>query len=268
MLYPKRLSSRELENIIEKISLIAKYPKILELDEDCMEEDKRQVEEIERFLYDCNIRQYELPNIPKGKIILSNKVYNRLLSYANKSNKHDNSMTEFGGYMYGVETAPNTVYFKENNVVQMKSFSGEIHTPLKLSKEMENVIKYADADCIAHIHTHPFEKKHYYPFPSNQDLYTYAYLQEQFNKTDKDVYFLGCLITPLNSSKESVRLNDICFMFYDKNTKSFYKCSNIYYEDSRGLRWPLPVQDVSYVDSNNRVLVKEKRTILQNYRNI
>mgnify|MGYP003299272374 CR=1 FL=1 len=268
MLYPKRLSKKSFENIMEKISLIARYPKILELDEDAMEEDIRQVREIEKFLYDCNIRQYELPDIPRGKIILSNEVYNRLLNYANKSNEKDNSMTEFGGYMYGVETAPNTIYFKENNVVQMKSFSGEIQTPLKLSKEMENVIKYSDVDCIAHIHTHPFERKHYFPFPSNQDLYTYAFLQEQFNKTDKDVYFLGCLITPLNNSSESVRLNDICFMFYDKNERSFYKCSNIYFEDSRKIRCPLPVRDVLYTDSDNKVLVKEKRTILQNYRNI
>lgn len=268
MLYPKRLSREQYKNIIEKISLIAKYPKILELDENSIEEDIRQVREIEEFLYDCNIRQYELPNIPRGKIILSNKVYNRLLTYANKSNEKDNSMTEFGGYIYGVETAPNTIYFKDNNVIQMKSLSGEIHTPLKLSKEMEDVIKYSSSDCIAHIHTHPYERKHYYPFPSNQDLYTYAFLQEQFNKTDKDVYFLGGLITPLSSSKDEVRLNDICFMFYDKNEESFYKCSNIYFEDSRGIRCPLPVRDVLYTDSNNKVLVKEKRTILQNYRNI
>lgn len=269
MLYPRRLSEESKENIFAKISLISQHPEVLELSENSSEEDKRKVKKIERFLLDCSIRQYELPDIPRSKIILSNDVYKRLIEYANKSNKRDNLMTEFGGYIYGIEEAPNVVYFKSNNEVQMKSYSGEIHTPKKLSEEIQRVIEDTDADCIAHIHTHPFERSHYYPFPSNQDLYTYGFLQEQFNKTDKDVYFLGGLITPLTGPESPIRINDICFMFYDKKVKRFYKCSNIYYEDQSGNRNPLSRKNISYMnDDNTKVLVKEKRTVLQNLNNI
>ena len=268
LLYPKKLTKEEEARIIKKISYLARHPEKLEEDENSSIKDIIRVRKANEFLKDCNIRQYRLSNIPNGKIILSKRAYDRLCSYAHNSNIHEREMTEFGGYLYGIERNPNEIYFEENNVAKVSGGSRVLETPKKLCEEIQRVIDESDCDCIAHIHTHPYVDGHYSLFPSNQDLYTYAYIQEHFNKSDKDVYFFGGLITPVNSSNDKVRLNDICFIFYDKNTRSFYKCSNIYYEDNEENIHPLPRKDMINKDSHGKVLLKEKRTILQNPNNL
>lgn len=268
LLYPRELTSEEHSKIIKRISFLARYPEKLELKKDSSPKDIQLVEKRKRFLENCSIRQYSLPNMPKGKIILSKEAYARLCSYARNSNNHEKEMTEFGGYLYGTEISPNEIYFIENNVTQVVRGQKVIETPEKLCKEIQRVIDESDCDCIAHIHTHPYVDGHYSLFPSNQDLYAYAHIQEHFNTSDKEAYFLGGLITPINSSKDNVRINDICFIFYDKNVKLFYKCSNIFYEDENGVSHSLPKMDVIRKDNHGKVLVKEKRTILQNPNNL
>jgi 2-hydroxychromene-2-carboxylate isomerase len=62
---------------------------------------------------------------------------------------------------------------------------------LEMHKELINNIEQSNYDCIAHIHTHPYAEGYYSSYPSNQDLYTYAHLQENFNQTDRDIFFIG-----------------------------------------------------------------------------
>ena len=267
--FPDRLTISDTNKIIDTISYIAQNPEILEINENTSAEDIQFVNYLKNLLASCNIYQYELPELPHGKIILSNEVYNKLYSYACDSNKRDSKMTEFGGYLYGREIAPNVVCFHRNNIVKMKSGSGDIETPEKLCEEIVDIIEKTDCDCIAHIHTHPYRDGYYSLFPSNQDLYTYAYLQEQFNQTGNEAFFLGGLITPLTKPGAYVRLNDLCFMYYDRNAKRFYKCDNIFYKDEYGNENPLPkITYVSNDEETGKVLLKEKRTLIQNPNNI
>ena len=269
LLFPPVLSVRESLSIMDIISYAARNPEILEINENSSPKDIDLSNFINSILLNASIYQYGLSKIPHGKVLLSNKVYNKLCEYASSSNDNDYDMIEFGGYLYGKEIEDNIIYFEYNSLHPVVNGRGDIGTPSELSRELEEIMRYTDYDCIAHIHTHPFKDNTYALFPSNQDLYVYAYLQEQFKVGDRDVFFLGGLITPLIQPTQDLRLNDLCFIFYDRNVRRFYKCDNIFYEDEKGEVKPLHKIIYRYTEpETGKVLLKERRTLLQNENNI
>ena len=268
LLFPKEISEEEKNEIFKAIAFAAKHPEKRIVTSTSTIEEVRLAKYLNSLLETCSIDQYKLPDIPGGKIVLSNKVYKRLYRYAYNSNDLDSSiMTEFGGYLYGKEYSANEVYFSNNNTAKADNSSCAFETPERLSKELQDIIAYTSYDCIAHVHTHPFLDGHYSLFPSNQDLYLYASLQENFNRSTRNVYFLGGLITPLTRPGSDIRMNDICFIFYDKNLSKFYKCDNIFYEDVNRNTKELPKVTYNYQD-RGKTLFKQKRTLLQNPDNI
>ncbi|MBO6195213.1 MAG: hypothetical protein J6O56_02560 [Bacilli bacterium] len=261
-LIPDKISDERINELIRIISNLARNPKRLEINDNSSKEDILFAKYAKLILKNCNVNHYDLPDIPNSKIIISNKVYNKLCDLSSKSNSYERNLVEFGAFLYGREISPNTIYFEEYNYHRMISSKGEINVSDELIGEIERVIRESSADCIAHIHTHPYSNNLFSCYPSNQDLYTYAHLQENFNTTNRNVYFLGGLITPLNSSSSNIRLNDICFIFYDKDNGYFYKCDNIYTLNEMNEEIPLSKAVVN--KKKNGLVLKEKRTILQN----
>ena len=260
---PRNISIEEKSEILAAISYAAKYPNQLIITEKSSKEDIAFANYLNKIIKDANIYQYSLESLPKSSIVLSNKVYKKLCCYAHSSNINEKFMTEFGGYIYGIEYSPNQVYFQYNNATNVTYGRKLFETSDNLCEEIYNVIVKTNCDCIAHVHTHPYINGCYSLVPSNQDLYVYAHLQENFNHTNREVYFLGGLITPLTRPDADIRINDLCFVFYDKKLQKFYKCDNIYYEDDNGKTIQLNTVDYQYRDEyTGKVLLKEKRKLL------
>lgn len=218
MLKPERISLQSQEEVLKKISLIANKANLSKLDKE--------------FLKLSSIYQYELPELPNNKIILTEKVYIRLCGLAAASNFFESYCDEYGCYLFGKDLGDNRVIFDTIGEKESKVSSKEFNTSEEMADEIVEKIENSEADCICHVHTHPNTEVNFSSTPSNQDLYVYAWFSEQFYGSQKDINYFGALITPTEDTKES--FNDICFIFYDKKAKYFYKATNVFCVDKSG----------------------------------
>lgn len=119
----------------------------------------------------------------------------------------------------------------------------------------EEIIEKIDSkkiDCVCHVHTHPYRGGMVYSStPSNYDLFTYAWFQEQHYNPNNKISFMGALITPPEPGKSTY--NDICFIFYDRNTKSFYKITNIWYFSKN--KEPIKLEKKQYDNDTKKVVL-------------
>lgn len=226
MMKPKPLPKEETDNILTLISLLALNPKRVPYEQQTSSYDKNISQKINSFLNKSNIDQYNLPTLRNTKIILSKKVYKTLSTLAKKSNTYQITGEEFGCYLFGKKES-NTIYFDKVSKHKSPRIKNKYQTTYHMQKEIINNMNNKDINFICHVHTHPNNINTYGSTPSNQDLYTYAWLQEQLSINN--VNFIGALITP--PDYQQINFNDICFIFYNKDNKKFYKITNIYYKN-------------------------------------
>ncbi len=176
--------------------------------------------------------QFNFPELPNSKIILSEEVYRRLSADINLCALSGNKELEYGTFLYGKEIGPNIIYFStpsryddyEPSFRELDVNTDKNGNELRMHKELIYNIEQSNYDCIAHIHTHPYIGGTC-RFFSNQDLRTIQRLQINFQPSNgKEKYFFGGLLTvgPENIQE----MDEISFVFYDKNGR-WYKITNI-----------------------------------------
>lgn len=264
MLKPERITRQETNRALNYISLLAQFPDKLDENLQKTEEGKLFARNAVNFLKNSNIYQYELPELPNGKVILTEEIYIKLCGFATCSNFFESYKEEFGRYIFGKEIDRNTILFGSINQTQQNTSTKEFNTTLEMQQEIQTVIKNNSVDCVCHVHTHPNSDNLYSGTPSNQDLYLYAWFQEQFNDANKDISFIGALITPTENTKEA--FNDICFVFYDKTTKKFYKITDIYYLNAENKVIPLPKEKYEQIRNKNIESVETRTVLLKQYK--
>ncbi len=176
--------------------------------------------------------QFDFPDLPNGRIILSEEVYARLSGDINLCAYSGDEELEYGTLLYGKEIKPNVIYFdipsKHDDYVPSrrvfdlnKNEKGEISD---MYKELIKNINSEEYDCIAHIHTHPYIGGSCRYF-SNQDLSTIKSLQTDFQPRNggKKYYFGGLLTVGPNNTSET---DEISFVFYDEKN-GWYKITTI-----------------------------------------
>lgn len=256
---PERISREDTMEILYLISLVAQEPDRLDENKQNTKKGKEFARTLNDFLSKSNIYQYELPELPNSKIVLTEDVYRRLCGFATCSNFSEKYQNEFGGYLFGRTIDDNNILFDRVNMEVNSEEARKFITSDAMSREIERTMQDDEVNCVCHVHTHPYAKGLFSGTPSNQDLYTYAWFQEQFNETDKNVFFMGALITPTENTRDA--FNDICFIFYDKKVKRFYKITNIYYKTNDGEEVALSKKDYKQV-RNGKVESVEQRTVL------
>ena len=176
--------------------------------------------------------QFNFPELPNSRIILSEKVYRRLSADINLCAFSGNKELEYGTFLYGKEIKPNVIYFDipskyldyEPSFRKFEVNTDKYGNELGIHKELMNNINQSTYDCIAHIHTHPYIGGTC-RFFSNQDLRTIQNLQKNFQPDNGNKkYFFGGLLTV---GEENIgETDEISFVFYDENF-GWYKITNI-----------------------------------------
>lgn len=212
---PVRISSEKQKEILNKISSLSKKEKLTKSEED--------------FLGLSSIYQYELPELPNGKIILTENVYIHLCGLAASSNFFETYCDEYGCYLFGQDLGNNIVKFDLLSEKAADVSSKAFITSEEMATEVVKKIESKSVDCVCHVHTHPNTEINFSSTPSNQDLYVYAWFSEQFYDCPEKINYFGALITPTEETKGA--FNDICFIFYNKGTSEFYKVTNIFILD-------------------------------------
>ena len=183
-------------------------------------------------LLSCATNQFNFPELPNGRIILSEEVYARLSGDINLCAFSGNKELEYGTLLYGKEIEPNVIYFDvpskyDDYVPSFRVFdvnTNENGETSKMYQEMMQNINGDKYDCIAHIHTHPYIGGTC-RFFSNQDLRMIKSLQTDFQPDNgKHKYFFGGLLTV--SPDNDAENDEISFAYYDKN-HGWYKITNI-----------------------------------------
>ena len=176
--------------------------------------------------------QFNFPELPNSRIILSEKVYRRLSADINLCAFSGNKELEYGTFLYGKEIKPNVIYFDipskyldyEPSFRKFEVNTDKYGNELGIHKELMNNINQSKYDCIAHIHTHPYIGGTC-RFFSNQDLRTIQNLQKNFQPDNGNKkYFFGGLLTV---GEENIgETDEISFVFYDENF-GWHKITNI-----------------------------------------
>lgn len=265
MLKPAKRTKNETNTILRNISTYAQIVNSEYLNTDVINEKINATSNIEErkrlmkikknylkilnFLNKSDICQYDLPELQNGKIYLSEEVFKKLQSYAKKTNSKDH---EFGCYLFGKEIKNNTILFDDFNKAQPQIFTTEFNTSEEMEEEIIEKIDSKKIDCVCHVHTHPYRRGRVYSStPSNYDLFTYAWFQEQHYNPNNRISFMGALITPPEPGKSTY--NDICFIFYDRNTKSFYKITNIWHFSKN--KEPIKLENKQYDNDTKKVVL-------------
>ena len=176
--------------------------------------------------------QFNFPELPYSRIILSEEVYTRLSADINLCAFSGNKELEYGTFLYGKEIEPNVIYFDipskfDDYEPSYREFEVNIDkngNELEMHKELIANIEQSNYDCIALIHTHPYIGGTC-RFFSNQDLRTIQKLQRNFQPNNgKKKYFFGGLLTV--GPENTAETDEISFAFYDENG-GWYKITNI-----------------------------------------
>lgn len=176
--------------------------------------------------------QFNFPELPNSRIILSEEVYTRLSGDINLCAFSGNKELEYGTFLYGKEIKPNVIYFDipskyddyEPRFREFEVNTDKYGNELNMHKELMYNINQSKYDCIAHIHTHPYIGGTC-RFFSNQDLRTIQILQKNFQPDNGNKkYFFGGLLTV--GEENTGETDEISFVFYDENF-GWHKITNI-----------------------------------------
>ena len=183
-------------------------------------------------ILDGATNQFNFPELPNSRIILSEEVYKRLSGDINLCAFSGNKELEYGTFLYGKEIKPNIIYFDipskyddyEPSFREFEVNTDKYGNELEIHKELMNNINQSKYDCIAHIHTHPYIGGTC-RFFSNQDLRTIQSLQKNFQPDNGNKkYFFGGLLTV--GEENTGETDEISFVFYDENF-GWHKITNI-----------------------------------------
>lgn len=195
----------------------------------------------------ANYNPNDIYAIAKSTIILSKEVFKVLLELLRKCK--DNKR-EYGCFIFGNEIEENVVLFENNPKTFFKSNVDSIDVTEENIKELLENIECGRYNTVAHIHTHPNLEGVLPRNYSDQDLYVYGYLQKNFQNNNRNINYIGGLLTSLVGDEE------ISFVFYDELRESFYRFENIYiYENDDKTLFNLDIDKVVY-DLTSRKLRK------------
>ena len=190
---------------------------------------KKNFEDYASFGESTPINSDIINNMPNAVIILTDEVYETLLSIKDvtvKTNK------EIPFLLYGRETSQNIIEFDQlitsgsNRKNTEASFTAEMVNDLqdKVNKNLNNNF------VVSHGHSHPPIGSFYENF-SLGDFTSYIQMNldnEPFKK--KQIELTGCLVTPSG---------DINFVFYDNQRNNFYRFTNLYKKNKEGKLIPI-----------------------------
>jgi len=184
-------------------------------------------------------------DIPRGKVVLSEQVYEMLLAI-NDVTKED--MKEVPFFLFGTEGSNNEIEFTEF----MSSNSGMQSDEASFNNEMIEYLQnringeFNDGLVVCHGHSHPPIGKFHTNF-SLGDLTTYIQMNEE-NEVFKNrkVELVGCLLTSTG---------DINFVFYDNKAQDFYRFTNVYVKDMYGNLTPVNCYGFNQGDSQRALNV-------------
>lgn len=221
-----------------------------------------QKERFENVNYGMNtpIDARKLPDVPRGKIIISQEVFKELITVNDESEK---AKAEFSYFLTGI-TEGQTVKF--DNIVWARNQGNNVEadfTPL-----MGNLRSYVK--CIQQLgkqnaivcngHTHPKELSRYAEDFSFADMAGFMQMKED-NAVFRngDIELCSGIMSELNFN----------FCFYDNNVQDFYKFNDVVLELETGEQIPLSCYDrkISRTDIANKMLECEEKNQDDSFRN-
>lgn len=163
-------------------------------------------------------------DMPRGKIILSEQVYDMLMAISDVTNSE---MEEVPFFLFGTETSDNTIEFSEF----MSSSRERQGTQASFD---QNMVKYLqdringnmnDGLVVCHGHSHP-------PIGSYNENFSLgdftSYMQMNRDNEifrSRKIELVGCVVTSTG---------DINFVFYDNRHNDFYRFTQVYVKDMQG----------------------------------
>lgn len=195
-----------------------------------------QRERFENVNYGVNtpINAKKLDDVPQGKVVLSQNVFEELLKVNDESEK---AKAEFSYLLTGI-TEGQTVKF--DNIVWCRNTGDKAEadfTPLlpNLNSYVDAVKKFGEKNAIVcNGHTHPKNMSSYAEDFSLYDMAGYMQMKED-NKVFKDgtIDLCGGILSDLNFN----------FCFYDDKMQNFYKFNDVILELETGEKIPLSCYD-------------------------
>lgn len=188
-------------------------------------------------------------DIPGGKIVLTEEVYDALMAVCDVTSDTNN---EFPFHLYGKDLGNNNIEFSEffssSKKREITSVSFDEHildsTMNKINKHLheKSVDDSTNKLVVAHGHSHPSIGSFYENF-SLGDFCSYMYMNKEneiFNS--RDVELVSCLVTPSR---------DVNFLFYDNQYEKFYRFINVVVRNKNNVEIPVDCYGIKH--SNNRI---------------
>ena len=203
--------------------------------------------EINTLLRTANIPSKELPDARIDhttdlapfyvSIVFTERCLKRIIEMNNATRKN---LVEYGTFFYGRLTGKTLYidnYLSDFEKADSVFVEAAVNVTKRNMKEKEMLTEKSELNTnpynvVVHFHTHPAygitsDHKVFKPNTtrySDQDLYTYAYLQKYHQpKSENRIFFIGGLLGVDNDRSQ------ISAVFYDLGTKDFYNIEGIYY---------------------------------------
>lgn len=171
-------------------------------------------------IYDGNYKIKEFKPC-QLEIIITDEITKKLEYLLEQTKKHSK---EYGCFLYGNRLDDDTIYLTEKSNEDFISNKDSIDVSLNNLYELRELLFNDLYDVVVHVHTHPELGDEYASdCYSNQDLYTYGYLQKHHQYGTYYTLFIGAMLNNHNGKE------NISFVYYDEEDKTFYKIPNIYY---------------------------------------
>ena len=157
------------------------------------------------------------------EIIMNSDVLEKVENLLDKTKKYKK---EFGCFLYGNRLDDKTIYLSEISFKDFISYNDYIEVSESNLYELRQLLVNNMFDTVVHVHTHPELGEDYMSCCyAAQDLYAYGHLQLYHQYSEFYTLFIGCMINSYNGN------DNISFVYYDEEDKTFYKIPNVYYID-------------------------------------
>ena len=161
----------------------------------------------------------------KLEIIMNGDVLKKIEELLDKTKEYKK---EFGCFLYGNRLDDDTIYLSEYSYKDFISHNDYIEVSESNLYELKYLLEKEMFDTVVHVHTHPELGDEYMSCCyAAQDLYAYGHLQLYHQYSEYYTLFIGSMI---NSYKGN---DNISFVYYDEEDKTFYKIPNVYYYEDK-----------------------------------
>lgn len=166
------------------------------------------------------------------EIVINNDILSKLEYFLDKTKKQKQ---EFGCFLYGNTLDDGVIYLTKISDKDFLSHRDYIEVSDDNLDELSELVGNDVFDTVVHVHTHPELGDEYMSCCfAAQDLYAYGYLQLYHQYSEYYTLYIGSVINSYNGE------DNISFVYYDEDDKTFYKIPNVYY--------------YNYSDSNKKLI--------------